>query len=63
MARIISAAVLMPVAILAVIYAPPILYLIGIGLIGTVCLYEYFGLIRSIGIKIQPVFGYIVLAL
>lgn len=60
MARIISAAVLMPVAILAVIYAPPILYLIGIGLIGTVCLYEYFGLIRSIGIKIQPVFGYIV---
>ena len=60
MARIISAVVLIPVAILAVIYAPPILYLIGIGIIGTICLYEYFGLIRMIGIKTQPVFGFIV---
>jgi phosphatidate cytidylyltransferase len=41
-----------------VIYAPPSLFLIGIGLIGTVCLYEYFGLIHSMGIKIQPWFGY-----
>jgi phosphatidate cytidylyltransferase len=60
MARIISAAILVPLAILVVIYATPIVYLIGIGIIGTVCLYEYFGLIRSMGIKAQPIFGYLV---
>jgi len=60
MARVISAAILVPLTILVVIYATPILYLIGIGILGTVCLYEYFGLIRSMGIKAQPVFGYIV---
>jgi phosphatidate cytidylyltransferase len=59
MARIISAAVLIPIALLAVYYAPPLLYLIGIGAVGTVCLYEYFGLIRSMGIQAQPFFGYL----
>jgi phosphatidate cytidylyltransferase len=58
MARILSAIVLGSIAILAVIYAPPVLFLIGIGLTGTLCLYEYFGLIHSIGIKVQPWFGY-----
>lgn len=58
MTRIISAAVLIPLAILVVIYAPPVYLLIGIGLMGTVCLYEYFGLTRSMGIKVQPLFGY-----
>ncbi len=49
---------MVPVAILAVIYAPPVYFMIGIGLTGTLCLYEYFGLIRSMGIKVQPLFGY-----
>jgi phosphatidate cytidylyltransferase len=58
MARILSALVLIPIAILVVVYAPPILFLIGIGLIGTACLYEYFGLMRAMGIHVQPIFGH-----
>jgi phosphatidate cytidylyltransferase len=58
MTRILSAAILLPIAILAVIYAKPLYFLIGIGLIGTICIYEYFGLIRNMGIKAQPLFGY-----
>jgi len=57
MARILSALVMIPVAILIVIYAPPIFFLIGIGLIGTACLYEYFGLARAMGILVRPLFG------
>ncbi|MBN1570421.1 MAG: phosphatidate cytidylyltransferase [Acidobacteria bacterium] len=57
MARIISALILIPLAILVVIYATPIYFLIGIGLIGTFCLYEYFGLMRAMGIHVQPLFA------
>jgi phosphatidate cytidylyltransferase len=57
MTRILSAAVLVPIAILAVLYAPPLVYLIGIGVVGTICLYEYFGLIRAMDIHAQPLFG------
>jgi phosphatidate cytidylyltransferase len=60
MTRIASAVILIPLAILVVIYAPPVCLLIGIGLLGTGCLYEYFGLIRSMGIRVQPPFGYMV---
>jgi phosphatidate cytidylyltransferase len=59
MTRIISAAILIPIAILAVIYAPPVYFLIGIGLVGTACLFEYYGLLRSMGIQVQPLFGYL----
>ncbi len=59
MTRILSAIVLIPLAILFVVYAPPLFYLIVIGLIGTFCLYEYFGLMRGMGIKVQPLFGYL----
>lgn len=59
MARIISAAVLVPIAVLAVIFLPPLLYLIGIGLIGTACLYEYFRLVRAMGINVRPLFGHL----
>lgn len=58
MARIISAAIIVPIAILVVIYATPIYFLIGIGLIGTACLYEYYRLLRSMAVKAQPLFGY-----
>ena len=59
MARILSAIILIPLAILAVIYATPGYYLVGIGLIGTLCLYEYFALTRAMGIQVQPLFGFI----
>jgi phosphatidate cytidylyltransferase len=59
MARILSAIVLIPLAILFVVKATPVYYLIGIGLIGTFCLFEYFGLMRGMGIKVQPLFGYL----
>jgi phosphatidate cytidylyltransferase len=59
MARIISALVLIPLTILIVLFAKPVYFLIGIGLIGTACLYEYFGLIRGMGIQVQPLLGYL----
>jgi phosphatidate cytidylyltransferase len=59
-ARIVSAAILIPLALLVVIYAPPVVYLIGIGVIGTLCLYEYFGLIRAMSLPVNPWYGYVV---
>jgi phosphatidate cytidylyltransferase len=59
MARTISAAIMVPIAILVVIYATPVFYLVGIGLVGTVCLYEYYGLLRSMKVPAQPLFGYL----
>ena len=60
MARILSAIILIPAAILIVIFATPALYLIAIGIVGTICLYEYFGLVRSMGIRAQPWFACLV---
>jgi phosphatidate cytidylyltransferase len=59
MARILSAAVMIPAAILVVIYATPAFFLIGIGILGTACLYEYYGLLRSMQFRVQPVLGYL----
>jgi phosphatidate cytidylyltransferase len=59
MTRILSAAIMIPAAILVVIYATPLYFLIGIGLLGTACLYEYFGLLRSMKIQVEPLFGYL----
>lgn len=59
MVRTISALVLIPLALLAVIYASPRLFLIGIGIVGTACLYEYFSLVGSMKIQGQPWFGYV----
>jgi phosphatidate cytidylyltransferase len=59
MARILSALILIPLAILMVVYAPPFFFLIGIGLIGMACLHEYFGLMRGMGIHVQPLFGHL----
>jgi phosphatidate cytidylyltransferase len=59
MARILSAIILVPLALLAVIYATPGFFLLGIGIVGTVCLAEYFRLIRAMSIRVQPWFGYI----
>ncbi len=59
MARIISAVILAFVVLTVVLYATPILFLIGIGIVGTVCLYEYFLMIRQLGIQAQSWFGYL----
>jgi phosphatidate cytidylyltransferase len=59
MVRTITALILIPVALLVVIYATPVYFLIGIGLVGTACLYEYFRLIRAMGIPGQSWFGYV----
>ena len=56
MKRILSAIILIPAALLLVIYAPPAIYLICVGALGSLCLYEYCGLIRNMGIKIQARF-------
>jgi len=56
--RIASALVLVPAVLALVIYATPTCFLIALGILGTLCLYEYFGLVRSMGLRGQPWFGY-----
>ena len=56
MKRVISSVILIPAALMVVIYAPPVVYLVGVGVIGSLCLYEYCGLIRNMGIKIRAMF-------
>jgi len=58
MKRILSAIILIPLTLLGVIYAHPPYYMIGIGLLGTVCLYEYFTMMHAMDIRIRPWFGY-----
>jgi phosphatidate cytidylyltransferase len=50
---------MVPAAILVVIYAPSLYFLIGIGILGTACLYEYFRLLRAMQLNVQPLFGYL----
>jgi phosphatidate cytidylyltransferase len=56
--RIASAFVLVPAFLAFVIWAAPPYFLIGLGVIGTLCLYEYFGLVRAMGLRAQPWYGY-----
>jgi len=58
MARILSALILIPLAILVVLFAPPAVFFVAVGIVGLLCLYEYFGLVRSLGIRVQPWFAY-----
>jgi len=58
MKRILSAAVLVPAAILVVVYANPAVYLVGVGVLGSLCLHEYFGLMKNMGVKVRPAFGF-----
>jgi phosphatidate cytidylyltransferase len=53
MKRILSAIILIPASLLVVIYATPAIYLIGVGALGSLCLYEYCGIMRNMGIRIQ----------
>ncbi len=57
--RIFSALVLIPVTLAVVYFAPPYLYLLVLGSVGSLCLYEYFQIMAGIGWHGQPWFGYI----
>jgi phosphatidate cytidylyltransferase len=56
--RIVSALVLVPLVLALVVYAGPGLLLVALGLLGTLCLYEYFTLVRRMGVPGQPWLGY-----
>ena len=56
MKRVISAVILIPAALLVVIYATQEIYFYGVAILGTLCLYEYCGLVRNTGIKIRTWF-------
>jgi phosphatidate cytidylyltransferase len=56
MKRVLSAVILIPSALLVVIFAPPPVYLTGVGILGSLCLYEYRGLMRNMGISVQARF-------
>jgi phosphatidate cytidylyltransferase len=58
MARILSALVLIPMALALVIYSTPPLFLLAIGILGTACLHEYFRLVRAMGAPPQTWYGY-----
>lgn len=57
--RILSAAILIPLVLAGVVYATPWLFVAALAVIGTLCLYEYFTLVRCMGITGQPWFGYV----
>lgn len=56
--RVLSAVILVPAVLALVIYGPPWLFLLAIGVVGTLGLYEYFHLVRAIGLGGQPWFAY-----
>jgi phosphatidate cytidylyltransferase len=51
--RIISASVLIPAALAVVFFAPPAYYLGAIGIVGSLCLYEYTHLTQKMGLRAQ----------
>jgi phosphatidate cytidylyltransferase len=56
--RIVSAAVLVPITLAVVYFAPPFWYLAVLGLVGSFCLFEYYQITRALGADGQPWFGY-----
>jgi phosphatidate cytidylyltransferase len=58
MTRVLTAIILIPLALLVVIFATPLYYMIGIGIVGTLCLYEYFRLMRAMDIRARSWLGY-----
>jgi len=58
LSRIVSALALVPIVLALVIFAGPGLLLAALGLLGTLCLYEYFTLVQRMGMHGQPWLGY-----
>jgi phosphatidate cytidylyltransferase len=57
--RIASALILIPGVLALLFFAPPRVLLLTIGIVGTLSLREYFHLIKKIGLRGQPWFGYL----
>jgi phosphatidate cytidylyltransferase len=58
MKRILSAMLLIPVALAFVAFAPPPVFVAGIGIVGTLCVYEYLQLTRAMGLRCRGWFVY-----
>ncbi len=56
--RILTAFVLIPAVLALVVYAGPWMLLVGLGLLGTLCLHEYFQLVRLMEVQPLSWFGY-----
>jgi phosphatidate cytidylyltransferase len=56
--RIISALVLIPLTLVMVFAAPPQYYLVALGIVGSLCLREYFQIMQRMEWRGQPWFGY-----
>ena len=56
MKRFISTIILIPAALLLVIYASPPIYMFCVGALGSLCLHEYSGLMRNMGIRVHAWF-------
>jgi len=56
--RILSALVLIPAALAVVVFSPPLLFLAALGIVGSLCLFEYFQLMEKMGARGQPWFGH-----
>ncbi len=56
--RVLSAFVLGPVTLAIVYFAPPFYYLAALGIVGSFCLHEFFQIMRGMGWRGQPWFGY-----
>ncbi len=57
--RIASALVLVPLVVALVIYGSHGLLLLALGLLGSLCLYEYFALVKRMGVPGQPWLGHL----
>jgi phosphatidate cytidylyltransferase len=55
--RVLSALLLIPAVLAFVVYAPPRLFAAGLAVAGTFCLYEYFQMVRAMGLVPRPFFG------
>lgn len=60
MARILSGIVLILISLAAVLFAPRILYIVGIGIVGTLCLYEFSRIMHAMNIRSRPWLLYVV---
>lgn len=56
--RILSASVLIPVTLAVVYYAPLYYYLAALGIVGSLCLHEFFQIASAMGWRGQPWFGH-----
>jgi phosphatidate cytidylyltransferase len=55
--RILSALVLIPAVLGFIVFAPPRVFAVGVAVAGSLCLHEYFRMIRAMGITPRPVLG------